>query len=77
MALHFDLKVNGGFIGRFVAQRREPVIPADWVCTYDVTVTDPDGIRTGVVRHSYRDGAFALVQTALAALTPPPEGTTP
>lgn len=68
LALHFDLKVNGDFIGRFVAQRREAVIPADWTCTYDITVTDPDGTRTCVIRHNYRDGAFQLVTAALATL---------
>lgn len=73
MALWFYLKVNDERIGTFYAQRRESSIPADWVCTYDVTVVDQYGEHRAVVRHSYRDGAFALVQAALAATLPKPE----
>ena len=70
MALFFELKINKQVIGWFSAQRREFEIPADGVCTYDITVDYMDGRQRAeyVVRHAYHDGAFALVQTALAAL---------
>jgi len=69
MALHFDLKVNKQVIGWFVARRQELEIPADGICTYSITVDYMDGRRRAeyVVRHAYHDGAFALVQAALAA----------
>lgn len=77
MALHFALRVNGQVIGTFYAQRREPVVPADGVYTYDVTVSVPAGpfnlgdqVRTAVVKHRFADGAFALVLRALEALWP-------
>jgi hypothetical protein len=70
MALHFDLKVNKQIIGWFVARRQELEIPADGICTYDITVEYMDGRRQAryVVRHAYHDGAFAPVQAAFAAL---------
>lgn len=74
MALHFPLMVNGDQIGRFVAQRREQVVPADRVCTYDVTVELHDDARTAVVRHNYDAGAFGLVAAGLAAVGLGPAG---
>lgn len=68
MALHFPLMVNDEPIGRFVAQRREPAIPADRICTYDVTVTLRGSTRTAVVRHNYDAGAYGLVAAGLAAV---------
>jgi|EndMetStandDraft_2_1072991.scaffolds.fasta_scaffold52235_4 hypothetical protein len=73
MALWFPLRVNDERIGTFYAQRREPAVPDDRVCTYDVTVVDPTGERRAVVRHNYDHGAFALVQTALSAVATPSE----
>lgn len=68
MALHFPLMVNGEQIGSFVARRREAVIPADRVCTYDVEV-ELNGVRcTAVVRHNYDAGAYALILAALTAV---------
>jgi hypothetical protein len=68
VALHFPLMVNGKQIGGLIAQRREAVIPADRICTYDVQVELNGICRTAVVRHSYDAGALALVAVALAAV---------
>lgn len=68
MALHFPLMVNSEMIGRFVAQRREPTVPADRICTYDVTVELKGKERTAVVRHNYDAGALGLIRAGLSAV---------
>lgn len=73
MALWFPLRVNDERIGTFYAQRREPAIPMDKICTYDVTVVDATGERRAVVRHHYDRGAFALVHAGLSAVAAPGE----
>lgn len=73
MALYFRLMVNDEHIGTFVAQRRERLedLSADQTATYDVELLASPwrDARKAVIRHCYDDGAWALVQAALAALT--------
>ena len=63
MALHFELKVNGSTIGTFVAQRRNEVIPASGICTYDVEINGEHLI----VHHEYNNGAWSLVRAAISS----------
>lgn len=67
MALHFSLRVNREPVGRFIAQRRDREIPADRVCTYDITVIYDDVEQRAVVQHNYDDGPFALVAAGIQA----------
>ena len=70
MALHFVLRINDTAIGSFVAQRREAVVPANALCTYDVQVIVHDRVKNVVVKHYRRDGSLTLVQKALEAVGP-------
>ncbi|MDF3309773.1 hypothetical protein P3H15_32665 [Rhodococcus sp. T2V] len=72
MALHFPLLVNGRTIGAFAAQRVAGKSHPDSICTYRVEIVQNktgDTPRKGehfFVEHRYGDGAFALVQKAIA-----------
>lgn len=66
MALWFSLRVNSQMIGWFSAVRRESLIPADRICTYDVEISADGRHGHYVVEHNYDAGAFALIAAALA-----------
>jgi hypothetical protein len=76
MALWFRLMANDEPIGVFYAQRQERLsdLGADRVATYDVEIVADRGTwrRQTMVRHCYDDGAWALVEKAIAALREEP-----
>jgi hypothetical protein len=69
MALWFNLRANGDVIGAFTAIRRDSLIPADRICTYDVEISIHGRRSDRVVRHNYDAGAWALIAAALADYT--------
>jgi hypothetical protein len=69
MALWFDLRANGDVIGTFVAIRRDSLIPADRICTYDVEFSIHGRRSSRVVRHNHDAGAIALLAAALTDYT--------
>lgn len=74
MSLYFPLKVGRETVGAFEAQRMvtipelgKPITDPDAVHTYSITIWDEDDCREMfTVEHRYGDGAWALVQKALA-----------
>lgn len=77
MALHFPLMVNGETIGRFEAIRVSGGSNEDDVNLYAVEIHDGKNFHrlTIEIEHRYGDGAWVLLQKALAATlgAPPPE----
>ena len=72
MTLHFPLMVNGTEIGTLAAHRVEGIPDSDGTCGYYVdirrhqTEDKPSSRHTFYIKHQPCDGAWALVQKAIA-----------